>query len=240
MTFKQRAGKYIFNHLPVSRHVFDHFRLELNAIWVRLLHKISPLYIHKVSRLKKQKGLLVNIGCGPFGKEKGWINLDLFRIKNVYIRTDCRRKLILANDSCKGILVEMFLEHLDPVDELPCFLKECYRCLEPGGVLRVVVPDAVKFINAYTSEGWNAMNKISYGGEDWSEIYSCKMEALNHVFQQEYEHYGGWDYQRMIIELGKAGFRQIERVDYLVGKFPAIIDREFHKSNGLYTEATKN
>ena len=240
MTIKQRIGKYFFNYLPVSRHVFDHFRLELNAIWVRLLHKINPWYISKVSRLQKQKKLLVNIGCGPFGKETGWVNLDLFPIKNVYIRTDCRKKLIVANDSCKGILVEMFLEHLDPVDELPFFLKECYRSLESDGVLRIIVPDAVKFINAYSSEGWEDMNKISYGGEDWSKQYSCKMEALNHVFQQEYEHYGGWDYQRITIELNKAGFNNVERVDYNIGKFPQIIDREFHKNNGLYVEAIKN
>lgn len=239
MTYKQRIGKYFIKHLPVSRHVFNHFRLELNAIWVRFQHKINPWYVLKVARLRKKKNLLVNVGCGPFGKASGWINLDLYPIRHVYIQTDCRKKLILANDSCKGILVEMFLEHLDPVDELPFFLKECYRSLEPGGILRIIVPDASKFIHAYYSDGWEKMNKISYGEDDWSKEFSCKMEALNHVFLQEYEHYGGWDYQRALIELKKAGFQDIVRVGYNLGRFPQIIDREFHKANGLYVEGVK-
>jgi predicted SAM-dependent methyltransferase len=240
MTFKQRFGRYFFRHLPVSRHVFDHFRLEINAIWVRIMHTCNPFYIEKVSRLRKKKNLLVNIGCGPFGKESGWINLDLFPIKNVYIRTDCRKNLILADNSCIGIHVEMFLEHLDPKDELPFFLKECYRCLDINGVLRVIVPDANKFIRGYLSPGWDLLNKISYGSEDWSKVYSCKMEAINHVFLQDYEHYGGWDEERLTIVLQRAGFNKLEQVSFAKGKFPGIpIDREYHKENGLYFECIK-
>jgi len=240
MTLKQRIGKYFFKHLPVSRHVFDHFRLEVNAIWVRIQHKFNPFYIFRVSKLKKMNNLLVNIGCGPFGKEIGWINLDLFPIKNVFIRTDCRKKLIMADNSCKGIHVEMFLEHLDPMDELPYFLNECFRCLEINGVLRIIVPDGRKFINGYIGEGWEDLNRISYGNEDWSKVYSCKVEALNHVFLQDYEHYGGWDDERLTIVLVRAGFKNIRQVAYNVGDFPVMpIDREFHRKNGLYFEAIK-
>lgn len=240
MTIKQQIGRSILRKLPFSRHVFNHIRLEINAIWVRFLHKVSPFYIRKVNKLKKQKDLLVNLGCGPYGKENGWINLDLFPIQHVYIRTDCRKKLVLANDSCAGVHIEMFLEHVDPFDELPFLLKECHRVLKPTGVLRVIVPDAEKFIKAYFSDGWEEMNKISYGGEDWSEIYSCKMEALNHVFLQEYEHFGGWDFKRLKLVLEKAGFSLINHVKFNEGSFPIeIIDREFHRSNGLYVEAIK-
>lgn len=240
VTLKQRIGKYLFQHLPVSRHVFDHFRLEVNATWVRMLHWINPSYIYKVAKLRKMKNILVNVGCGPYGKESGWINLDLFSLKNVLMRSDCRKRMLMSDNSCKGIHVEMFLEHLDPIDELPFFLKECYRSLQVNGVLRIIVPDAVKFVNAYQNSGWDELNKISYGGEDWSKVYSCKMEALNHVFLQGYEHYGGWDFERIAIELRKAGFVQIQKADYKSGKLPEIIDREFHKTYGLYIEAIKH
>jgi predicted SAM-dependent methyltransferase len=205
-----------------------------------MLHTFNPFYISKVSRLKKMRNLLVNLGCGPFGKEIGWINLDLYPIKNVFVRTDCRKKLIMADNSCKGIHVEMFLEHLDPIDELPYFLKECYRCLDLNGVLRIIVPDGKKFINSYINAGWDDLNKVSYGNEDWSKAYSCKMEALNHVFLQGFEHYGGWDDERLSIELKKAGFVKIKLVSFGEGDFPEKpIDREYHKENGLYFESVK-
>jgi len=239
LTIKQRIGKSVFKKLPFSRHVFDHIRLEMNAIWVRFLHKVNPFYIRKANKLKKQKNILVNLGCGPYGREKGWVNLDLFPIQHVYIRTDCRKKLILGDNSCAGVHIEMFLEHVDPFDELPYLLKECYRVLIPTGVLRIIVPDAEKFIKAYLGYGWEEMNTISYGKEDWSVIYSCKMEALNHVFLQGYEHFGGWDFDRLQLVLQKAGFKMINRVKFNEGSFPEIIDREFHQSNGLYVEAMK-
>jgi predicted SAM-dependent methyltransferase len=239
MTIKQKIGKLVFKNLPFSKHVFNHMRLELNAIWVRLMHKINPVYIHKVWKLKKQKNLLINLGCGPYGKEYGWINLDLFPIQHVYIRADCRKELFFSNNSCLGVYIEMFLEHVDPFDELPFLLKECYRVLMPKGVLRIIVPDAEKFINAYVNDGWDEMNSISYGKEDWSLMYSNKMEALNHVFLQGYEHFGGWDFERLKSVLQFAGFVKINLVQFNKGVFKEIIDREFHKENGLYVEAIK-
>lgn len=240
MTIKQRIGKYIFQNMPISKHVFDHFRLELNAWVVRLMHRVHPFYLLKIKSLKSRKNLLVNIGCGPYGLEQGWINLDLYPVKNVYLRTDCRRKLPFSSDSCLGIHVEMFLEHLDPEDELPFFLSSCYQVLQRDGILRIVVPDAQKFINAYISGDWKEMNKISYGLEDWVNIFPTKMDALNHVFLQGYEHYGGWDKERLFYVLFKAGFSTIKFVEFGMGDFPSgPIDREYHRQNGLYVEAQK-
>lgn len=240
MTIKQKIGQFVFKNMPVTRHVFDHIRLELNAIYVRIMHKINPCYINKVRHLQRQRNLLVNLGCGPYGLANGWVNLDLAPIVNVTLRTDCRKKIPLATDSCLGIHVEMFLEHLDPQDELPYFLGECYRVLQSNGVLRIIVPDAEKFLKAYLAEGWSEMNAVSYGFEDWSKKYSTKMEALNHVFLQGYEHYGGWDRIRMKTVLQGAGFSSINFVAYQVGEFPnGPIDREYHRQNGLYVEAKK-
>jgi len=240
MSLKQKIGRLVFRSLPVSRHVFDHVRLEMNAMWVRLAHTIHPRYKARVARLKATRSLLVNVGCGPYGKSDGWINLDLHQLENVYIRADCRRRLPLADGSCRGIHVEMFLEHLDPFDELNTFLSECYRALETRGTLRIIVPDAERFMRAYLSPGWSALNEISYGGENWAEVYPGKMEALNHVFQQGYEHYGGWDYERLERVLTSAGFPRVQRREYAEGDFPGgPIDREYHRPNGLYVEATK-
>lgn len=108
------------------------------------------------------------------------------------------------------------------------------------GILRIIVPNAELFLKAYFSSGWNEMNNISYGFEDWSKQYDTKMDALNHLFIQEYEHYGGWDMERMNTLLTKHGFNNISFPEFGKGNFPGgPIDRIYHKQNGLYTEAIK-
>ncbi len=78
--------------------------------------------------------------------------------------------------------IEMFVEYFDPFEDLLYLLKECYPALMLTGILRIIILDAENFIKSYLSDGWNEMNAIIYGKEDWSKRYANKMEALNHVF----------------------------------------------------------
>jgi len=237
LTLKQKIGAWLIPRLPLSRHVFNHIRLELNALRVRTLHRIHPGLRRKIKRLRQQHNLLVNIGCGPFG-QPGWINLDLFPCGNLTLLADCRRSLPFNDASCRGIHVEHFLEHLDPEDERPRFLQECRRSLCVGGILRVIVPNAELYIKAYLEPGWASLNEIGCGGNRPESCFPCKMEMLNCVFHQSWEHYAGYDAESLQIVLQNAGFSQVKRCDWRTGDFPGgCIDRELHRSYSLYLEA---
>jgi predicted SAM-dependent methyltransferase len=136
--------------------------------------------------------------------------------------------------------VEHFFEHLCPFDERPAFLSDCRRCLSQGGVLRIIVPDAEKYIRAYVGEGWAALNEIGCGGDVPEQAFATKMQALNHVFLQHEEHYGGHDRETLALELRHAGFTNIEFYSWRYGCFPGgPIDRELHRPYSLYVEAVR-
>ena len=168
------------------------------------------------------------------------MNLDLHAHSGVALAIDCRRSLPLANDSCRGIHVEHYFEHLEPARERPRFLAECRRCLMPDGILRIIVPDARKYVEAYVSDGWADLNAIGCGGE-WPETaFPTKMAALNHVFLQDGEHYGGIDAALLRDELTAAHFSDVRAVGWREGSFPGgCIDREQHRSYSPYMEARK-
>jgi predicted SAM-dependent methyltransferase len=130
---------------------------------------------------------------------------------------------------------------LAPIDERPRFLSECRRCLQEGGVLRVVVPDAELYARAYIKPGWEGLNLISCGGRDIPQkAFRTKMEVLNHVFLQEAEHYGGYDAETLELVLREAGFRDVVRKSWREGTFPGgPIDRELHQAYSLYFEARR-
>jgi len=234
---RQCIGDMLRRVLPVSAHVFAHMRLELDGLLARAKNRLLPSDRRKMRELAGRRGLLANIGCGPFGVS-GWVNLDLYSHPNITLRMDCRRVLPMADTSCAGIHVEHFLEHLDPIGELPSFLAECRRCLEPGGVLRVIVPDAGAYIKAYLSPGWGALNVMGCGGDVPEQEYPTKMDALNHVFLQGWEHYGGFDAERMENVLQAAGFSETRQCAWREGRFPGgCIDREQHRPYSLFFEA---
>jgi predicted SAM-dependent methyltransferase len=239
MTYKQRLGAWLIPKLPINRHVFDHFRLEINAWIVRTLFPLNPIYFSQLKYLQKQDDIIVNLGCGPFGLE-GWINLDLFSHDNLSLRVDVRHRLPLADNSCRGIHCEHFFEHLNPSDEVPRFLQECLRCLKPQGVLRIIVPDAGLYIKAYQSTGWDMLNQIGCGGDIPEQVFKTKMQAINHVFLQGYEHYAGYDQETLELVLRHNGFSTVKTHSWRKGEFPGgCIDREQHVNYSLYVEARK-
>jgi len=54
-----------------------------------------------------------------------------------------------ADGSVDLIYLGQVIEHLNPVYEIPKLLRECYRMLRPGGVLRITTPDLNLLIKAY-------------------------------------------------------------------------------------------
>lgn len=238
-TLKQRFGAWLVPRLPVNPWVFRTFRVELNAMWIRLLGRIHPGFIARRRALRQRRDLLVNLGCGPFGRE-GWVNLDLFAAPGVTLRVDCRWGLPLADGSARGIHVEHYFEHLEPTTERPRFLAECRRCLAPGGILRIIVPDMHKYAEAYLAADWQMLNEIGCGGDLPQATFATKIEALNHVFVQDGEHYGGFDAEYLRRTLVQAGFDDIERVEWREGRFPGgAIDREQHRPYSLFMEARR-
>jgi len=72
----------------------------------------------------------LNVGCGE-NKLEGWENNDL--------DLDLRQVLPYDNNTFAFILAEHVCEHLSAPDCLR-FFDEAHRVLEPGGILRVCVP----------------------------------------------------------------------------------------------------
>jgi predicted SAM-dependent methyltransferase len=232
--------KFVQNFLSsrINPWLVSAFKVEAYAVLVGLRNRFNPKAVVALRDVARQTGILANIGCGPTGLP-GWVNIDLFQGPGVNLRMDCRRKLPFADGSCRGIHVEHYFEHMHSTFEKPRFLAECRRSLEPGGILRIIVPDARKYAAAYVAPGWAEMNKLESEDGVLEEIYATKIEVLNHTFMQT-QHYGGLDEDFVTLLLQRAGFADIQRVDYRQGRFPGgPIDQPTHRPYSLYIEACR-
>jgi SAM-dependent methyltransferase len=82
-------------------------------------------------------GLFLNFGAGPNQLPPPWHNLNA--------EHDIRKRLKFETCSASAILAEHVIEHV-PFLQGYGFLLECYRVLEPGGVLRLAFPDPARLL----------------------------------------------------------------------------------------------
>jgi predicted SAM-dependent methyltransferase len=212
---------------------------------IRVFLKRSLYNRSSLRRLASLDGCRVNVGCGD-RPTPGWINLELRSASNIHF-WDCRRGLPFSDNAVKAIYAEHAFEHFDLDAEGKPFLRESLRCLRPGGVLRVVVPDAGAYLRAY-GQAWESLASIrqleawKQGWRDpWlGDVYSTQMQLINAVFRQHGEHKYAYDRETLVLILRQAGFSQV-----IPQRFGVSIDRdmapdsEARKTESLYIEAVK-
>ncbi len=89
----------------------------------------------------------LNWGCGP-NPPAGWINADLLSGPGIDLSGDIRDGLPLESGSMQYIVSIHALQDLPYLDVVPA-LRELRRVLEPGGTLRLGLPDLARAIDAY-------------------------------------------------------------------------------------------
>jgi predicted SAM-dependent methyltransferase len=88
-----------------------------------------------------------NLGCGNHICA-GWINIDIRCTGPGVVVHDLSKGIPLPDASCDVVYHSDILEHLTRPDA-QLFMRECFRVLKPGGILRVAVPDLEQICRQY-------------------------------------------------------------------------------------------
>jgi predicted SAM-dependent methyltransferase len=228
--------KLILRFLPL--HTFKHVRAEFPLMLLRLRSGSVR------RKFKHSDNMLVNIAPGRYGKA-GWVNVDVYRAPLISCLYDCRKSLPFPDESVRAIFSEHFLEHIDYTEEVPYFLMECHRVLKKGGVLRLILPDAEKYLYGYCENGWEGLSKIR--PLDPQQVdphfhckYNTKMELINVLFRQGREHQFAYDFATLHFVLRRYGFSTVVRQDYGQSLLPELcLDRPERAAESLYVDARK-
>jgi predicted SAM-dependent methyltransferase len=177
---------------------------------------------------------LLNLGAGPRGRNDGhWVNVDGFANRKVHFVIDFRRPLPFPSGCFDGAFSEHVLEHFTSEDGL-VLLQEILRVLRPGGVFRVIVPDAEFVVRSYADD---PESLVDYRGEG----SGTAMEMVNSFFRQRYEHQFMYDWQTLEHLLYAAGFSQVRRMAFGESAMGELgIDDPKYARESLYVEARKS
>jgi predicted SAM-dependent methyltransferase len=222
-----------------SYHSLYFLRTDFHFLSLRILNLIS---FKDPNNKIKQKASFLNIGCGEFGLDsKDWFNLDGWTGKCIDYTCDLRRGLPFTDRRFRGIYSEHFFEHLYSEDAEQ-FLRECIRTLQPGGLIRLSVPDGEFYLKNYFADKDWMIQQI--GARGWMHKPDRKtrtpMELVNDVFRQKLQHQYCYDFETISLLLSEAGFKDISRATFCSGSCEELqIDREERRMESLYVEARK-
>ncbi len=88
--------------------------------------------------------------CGLLG-EKSKEFISLVREHDISW-ADATKRIPLPDNSVEVLYTSHMIEHLDR-EEVGQFLREAYRVLAPGGIIRIVVPDLRQLVEQYIADG---------------------------------------------------------------------------------------
>ena len=230
MGWKHRLATGIF-----SRQFVQALKSEAQVQGARL-RCLTPSNQRRRRALRQARGLRLNLGAG-FHQRDGWTPIDLMVDPPGGLRWDVRWGLPFGAGSAARIHCEHFFEHLRFPDEVMPALAECFRVLEPGGELRIIVPDAARYISAYVrhdSAFFNAMRQL--GGA--AVPFDTDIEIVNQAFRMGGDHQFAWDLALMQRRLEAVGFEHVEETGYDPARF---IDQgdEWRRRESLYVAAYK-
>jgi len=226
---RRRLLLYLLSHRTLAL-----IRWDLHFLRVRIQNALTGgnrKLLARTARATRPRYL--NLGSGPRGRdEKNWVNVDGYYDRNVHHMMDFARRFPFTDDSFDGIFAEHVLEHFSR-DQGVAVFRECLRVLRPGGLLRVIVPDAAKVIAAYLE----APESLA---EHRAPATGLAMEVVNMYAYQRYEHQCLYDWALMRRTLADAGFAEIVCRRYREGANLALaIDDAKYEWESLYVEGSK-
>ncbi len=205
-------------------------RSRLRISVTGILRPYQRMVAAKLAAAKRasQTPLKLNLGCGTLPLA-GWINIDLVGLP-VDVFWDIRYPLPFNANTVDAIFHEHVMEHIDRYQGF-LLLKECYRLLKPGGVLRIVMPDASKYIRSYLDEEHQFINS-------WRPGRLTPMMALQEEFYN-FGHRAIYDYATLELFCRTAGFSVVESKQFGNSRMNPCPDSEWRIPDSFYTEVVK-
>jgi ubiquinone/menaquinone biosynthesis C-methylase UbiE len=122
----------------------------------------------------------LNLGCGK-RYHRSWTNIDFKAIGEDVIGHNLLNGIPFEDKSFDAVYHSHVLEHFSKNDGL-AFIRECFRVIRIGGVIRIAVPDLERIVLEYQLNLKRALNSdfLAADDYDWSMLELYDQVVRNH------------------------------------------------------------
>jgi predicted SAM-dependent methyltransferase len=119
-----------------------------------------------------QKLNYLNLGCGT-RFNKLWVNIDMYSTDPEVMAYNLLNGLPFKNNTFAVVYHSHVLEHFSRIDA-ELFIAECFRVLQPGGIIRIAVPNLEQIVVQYLT----CLNESVKGEYEADDNYDWMMLEL--------------------------------------------------------------
>ncbi len=171
---------------------------------------------------------------GGFPLNPEYLCVDLS--KQAQLNTDITKPLPFLSNSLKNVNCAHTLEHLSVTDSLKV-CQEVYRCLMPGGVFRVSVPDLFLFSKKYVEQDRDFYEEILPDGTYHYPGYTLADRFMYIAYDSGHQYF--FDTDSLTHLLKRAGFMNVYPCEYQKGRLYLVEHMDNRPGQSLYVEAVK-
>ena len=191
-----------------------------------LISKINVIIAKK--KLVGQKKL--HLACGGNILDK-WANID-FKTCDVVIGLNLTKPLPVRSGTIELVFSEHFIEHVSFI-EAKRLLAECFRVMQPNGILRLSTPCLKKIIDEYLLGRTSEWCELGWNPETPCQMVNEGLRLWGHQFV--------YDFSELKWILEDAGFEEVKQVIWHESTTPALRKLECRPFHGdIILEAIKN
>lgn len=172
---------------------------------------------------------------------RGFLNIDI--VPPADLICDIREGIPLQDRSTKYIFSEHFLEHIDYPISVKKVIKECYRILEPSGIIIIGVPDGELAMKSYVKRDKKFFDKMLatwYKQRNCLGDFNTYIDLVNYIFRDQDDdlefnpHLWIFDFEKLKSLLNNAGFKEVKS-----WKFDSKIANPRREWGSIYVSAIK-
>lgn len=200
----------------------------------------TPVARARAKRAIADQSRPFKLEIGGIVPRPGWVITNVNAVTRLYL--DATRRWPIEDAALSHVYSDNVIEHL-PLEATRAMLREGYRCLQPGGIIRLITPDVRAHVEMYLSGAPALEEAAARHYRDLGLLVEHPIDVLR-IPIGAFGHHEGYvfDFETLAAELAAAGFTGIVRTPTGGSDHPELQGLDVRTSEGgaqLAVEASR-